>query len=67
MVARIPNPPNEDDITAVAEVAELLREAGKERRDYAERERRQVSLELARRLTLPLGELADELLREGGA
>ena len=70
MVDRVPRPPNEDDTApaAIAEVAELLREAGRERREFGrDLMRPEDGRELARRLTMPPDVLADELLRDGGA
>ena len=72
MVTGVPRPPDGNDSTPTIRTLEelmaaptapdpeaLLREAGRERREFGR--------DLARRLTIPLDELADDLLREGGA
>ena len=77
MVDQVPRPPNGNDsrptprslealmaAPAAPDPEAALAEAARERRDYGER---LMAEELARRLTMPLDVLADELLREGGA
>lgn len=62
MAAPTVEPPStllSEELGDIADIADLLREGGRERQAFGE--------ELARRVTAPLDELADDLLREGGA